>query len=348
MRLFTVSVIFLLVPFIAVSQKPNEVYVCPPCPVHETLSFAHDGVCPVCGMNLIEKRDTSDINEIDLGIGSGNFIIHGGNGHKEKTIIIYYHKPKKFSKQSPVMMVIPGAGRNAWDYRDAWIEASEKRGILILAPHYPEEYYPEFWSYNLGGMISEVKINEERTAVFSYEINGEREEWIWPDFDRAFTKVRNELELKTKTYDMFGHSAGGQILHRLTLFNPDNKAKRILASNSGWYTIPYANDKFPYGLKEVLATNKQIEKAFKANLVIFLGEEDNENETRGHLVRTPQTDKQGTDRLARGEYFYHNSKLYADSLGFEFNWDLEVIPDIGHDFERMSKAAANYLYNINR
>lgn len=344
---FTVSVIFsLLVPLLSFCQEIPKTYACPPCAAHDTLSFEHDGVCPVCEMNLIMKIDSSTVNKITIKTGSGNFLIEGGINHKEKLITVFYHKPQNFSKQSPVMIVIPGSGRNGWSYRDAWIDASEKHGILILSPHYPEETYPEFWSYNLGGMISNVKINEERTAMLNYEINKEAEEWIWHDFDRVFTKVKHKLKLETETYDMFGHSAGGQILHRLTLFNPDNKAKRILASNSGWYTIPSVNDKFPYGLKGVMVTDKQVEKAFKANLVVFVGEEDDENETRGHLVRSPETDKQGTHRLARGKYFYNKSKDYADSLGVEFNWELKIIPGVGHDYQRMSKAAVKYLYNI--
>lgn len=348
MRLITVAVIFLLLPSLVVSQNTRDTYVCPPCPVHDSLTFEHDGICPVCGMNLIEKRDSSDINKIDLKTGSGNFIVDGGRVHHDKVITVFYHKPRNFSRQSPVMVVIPGSGRNGHDYRDAWVDASEKYGVLILSPHYPETYYPDFWSYNLGGMISDVIINEERTAILSYEINENPEEWIWNDFDRIFSGVKNELRLETETYDMFGHSAGGQILHRLTLFKPYNNANKILASNSGWYTIPSAGDKFPYGFKEITVTDKQTEKAFKANLVVFLGEDDDENETRGHLVRSPETDKQGTHRLARGEYFFKQSKIYAESQGAEFNWELNIIPGVGHDFKGMSEAAANYLYNNNR
>ena len=347
MRLIAVSVLFLLTPLLAVSQITKNTYICPPCPVHDTLTFDHDGVCPVCGMNLIQKRGSSDINKIDLHTGSGNFIVDGGSSNNDKMITVFYHKPKNFSEQSPVMMVIPGAGRNGHDYRDVWVEASEEYGILILSLHYPEKYYPEFWSYNLGGMISEVEINDERTAILSYEINNDPEVWIWNDFDRIFSKVKNELQFETETYDMFGHSAGGQILHRMTLFNPDNNAGRILASNSGWYTTPSTDDKFPYGLNGITTTDEQFVKAFKANLKVFLGEADNENETRGHLVRSPETDKQGTHRLARGKYFHNKFKLYADSLKTDFNWELIIIPDVGHDYKRMSKAAAKYLYALN-
>lgn len=355
MRLFTscsINFLFiLLLSFCQASGQDNKkVYVCPPCAcaAHENNQiFEHDGECPHCGLNLIEKTDSSQINQVNIHTGSGNFLLEGGATHKEKTITVFYHKPKNFSKQSLVMMVIPGSGRNGWDYRDAWIQASEKYGLLILSPHYSEENYFEFWSYNLGGMIFDVKINEERTAMLSYEINKDPKDWIWDDFDRIFNKVKNKLELKTETYDMFGHSAGGQVLHRLTLFNPDNKANRILASNSGWYTIPTAHDKFPYGLKGSMAIDEQIEKAFRSNLVIFLGEEDDENETNGHLVRSPETDKQGTHRLARGKYFYKKASEYATKLETEFNWELKIIPNVGHDHELMSEAASEYLYEVN-
>ena len=30
---------------------------------------------------------------------------------------------------------------------------------LILSPGYSEEHYPDFWSYNLAGMITDVKVN---------------------------------------------------------------------------------------------------------------------------------------------------------------------------------------------
>lgn len=346
MRFFAVTVFFLLLPLLAVSQIIQNKYVCPPCPVHDTLSFDHDGVCSVCGMNLIEKRDSTDINIIEIHTGSGNFLIDGGPSHKDRVITVFYHKPKSFSPQSPVMMVIPGAGRGGDTYRDAWIKASEKHGVLILSPQYAERYYPEFWSYNLGGMITGVELNEERTAMIGYELNNNSDEWLWADFDKMFFEVKENLQLETDSYDMFGHSAGAQILHRMTLFKPDNNAHRILVSNAGWYTVPSKNDAFPYGLKGVSVAEDQIELAFKAKLIVFLGEEDNEHETRGHLVRSQDTDKQGTHRLTRGKYFFNRSKTYAKKQGTDFNWELKVIPGVGHDYKKMSKAAAGYLYGI--
>ncbi len=282
--------------------------------------------------------------KVTIETGSGSFVIAGGKEHPDKTIEVYYHKPMAFNSDTQVLFVIPGAGRNGWSYRDAWKEASEQYNLLILSPSYSEQDYPEFWSYNLAGMISDVVINERRTAINSYQIVHNEDAWIYSDFDRIFDEVVNTLSLQAKTYDMFGHSAGGQVLHRFSLFNPTNKANRILAGNSGWYTVPDCSQDFPYGLKQAPIAEESLAKSFQQKLTVFLGEKDDQNETRGHLVRNDVIDKQGTYRLARGKYFYQKAKQYAEDKGYDFNWNITVVPGVGHNYRAMSEAAADYLY----
>ena len=282
--------------------------------------------------------------KIAIETGSGSFVIAGGKEHPDKKIEVYYHKPMAFNSDTQVLFVIPGAGRNGWSYRDAWKEASEQYNLLILSPNYSEQDYPEFWSYNLAGMISDVVINEQRTAINSYQIVHNEDAWIYSDFDRIFDEVVNTLSLQAKTYDMFGHSAGGQVLHRFALFNPTNKANRILAGNSGWYTVPDCSQDFPYGLKQAPIADESLAKSFRQKLTVFLGEKDDQNETRGHLVRNDVIDKQGTYRLARGKYFYQKAKQYAEDKGSDFNWKITVVPGVGHNYRAMSEAAADYLY----
>jgi hypothetical protein len=191
-------------------------------------------------------------------------------------------------------------------------------------------------------MITDVELNDERTAMTSFKISENPNEWIYKDFDRIFNLAKENLNLNTDSYDLFGHSAGGQILHRLAIFKSDNKANRVLSSNSGWYTVPKDSESFPTGLKDCYKSVKDID--FSKNLVLFLGEKDDANETRGDLRRSPEVDKQGLHRLERGTYFYNESKKIASELNSEFNWKLEIIPNVGHDFREMSKAAADYLY----
>mgnify|MGYP000433335272 CR=1 FL=1 len=276
--------------------------------------------------------------------GSGNFEIQGGKEYPRKIITVYYHKPASFSADTKVLFVVPGAGRNGWSYRDAWKAASEKYDVLILSPSYSEKIYPNFWSYNLAGMIKNVVINKERTAIKSFDVVSESEKWIYSDFDRIFNAVIDGLSMNAEGYDMFGHSAGGQILHRFTLFNPENKANRILASNSGWYTVADYKEQFPYGLKGAPLDNKSLKLSFSNKLTIFLGEQDNQDETRGHLVRNSVIDRQGTHRLSRGKYFFEKAQWLANKQKFPLNWSIHVVPDVGHNYRAMSQAAAIFLY----
>ncbi|MDX1579603.1 MAG: hypothetical protein R3266_14050, partial [Gemmatimonadota bacterium] len=348
------------------------------------------------GASAQELEDAQKQAPITVAPGSGSFTLPGGT-HPERTIKVHYHRPDDLAADAPVMMVIPGAGRNGDDYRDAWVEASGEHGVLVLSPSYPERHYPEYWSYNLAGMTDRVTLEvgfavdtdpaewrlddvlEELDALadphelFGHsgrghllhqlmllelagmldgieirgtdaEPNRDRATWIFDDFDRIFERVRAELELETDSYDLFGHSAGGQILHRLALFAPSEQHGRILAANAGWYTVPAREAAFPYGLAGTGLTDARLDEAFTAELVVFLGGEDDADETRGSLRRTPEANRQGAHRLARGTHFFQVARAVADSLGLAFAWERVVVPGVGHDYERMSEAAAEYLY----
>tara|TARA_R110002124_G_scaffold107120_1_gene259438 strand:- start:63 stop:1109 length:1047 start_codon:yes stop_codon:yes gene_type:complete len=341
--------LFILILLTLSCQNKTGEYVCKPCDLPcDELTFNESGICPHCKMDLIKKSDLIPekeliLNEINIQNGSGKFLIEGGF-QKEKPLVIHYYKPTNLKSDSPFVIVLPGAGRNGDEYRDAWIEKAEIYNVMVVSPEYSENYYPEFWSYNLAGMITNVEINDERTAMTSFKISKNPNEWIYKDFDRIFNLTKEKLNLNTDTYDLFGHSAGGQILHRLAIFKSESKANRILSSNSGWYTVPTDSDDFPTGLKDSYKSEKEID--FSKKLVLFLGEKDDANETRGDLRRSPEVDKQGLHRLDRGTYFYNESKKIASDLKSEFNWKLEIIPNIGHDFREMSKVAADYLYKV--
>ncbi|MDH5824645.1 hypothetical protein QFW77_16865 [Luteimonas sp. RD2P54] len=333
-------------PLLPGSRTP--VYVCPPCPHVADVRDAHPhhgpGTCPVCGMTLVERPLRPGASPAALHAGPGTFTIHAGpRGTRE--VDVYYYRPRGLGERSPVLIVLPGAGRNAWDYRDHWIDAAERFGVLVLSPHYPESRYPRFWNYNLAGMIGDVVIDQEARAMIDYRIATDRQQWLFDDMDRIFDQTLRATGLKTPRYDLFGHSAGGQFLHRFALFAAgDTRAERILASNAGWYTVPDAEARFPYGLADAPIEPRQLAAAFARRLVVFLGGADDAGETRGDLVRSPETDRQGLHRLARGRHFYARAAKLAASMETEFNWALTVVPGVGHDPKRMSEAAAAYLY----
>lgn len=294
---------------------------------------------------------------IDIQAGSGSFLMKGGKQHENYTINVFYHKPKGFNESSPILMVIPGAGRNADDYRDSWVASSEKYNALILSPSYKEEDY-DFAAYHLGGIVKNLTFLKEprmekynKRMVFkianediSFDRNYDSDSFIFQDLDRIFDSAVMALGTPQKQYDIFGHSAGGQIAHRLAVFNPNSKVNRILAANSGSYTVPSFDQKLPFGTQDALLSKSHFENAFAEKLVLFIGEKDNAFETGGMLLHSPAVNVQGLHRLARAQYFYKHSKEMASELDVKFNWQLKIIPNIGHNYRLMGKAAATYLY----
>ncbi|MDO5970252.1 hypothetical protein Q4Q35_10585 [Flavivirga aquimarina] len=355
----------LVILLVLFSFKNNQVdYVCTPCDLScDELSFSKPGTCPKCDMVLIKKNDLDlkkkkeqVLNDINIQEGSGSFLVEGGKGKVNKSIKVYYHRPKNFNADSKILMVIPGAGRNGDSYRDAWIEESEKYSVLILSPMYPEKEYP-FENYHLCGLMGNLNLKNSITYIentnmvkldennFTFTINPNKDEWIFNDFDRIFDLAVNELKSNQTEYDAFGHSAGGQILHRLAVCAKSSKVNRILASNSGFYTLPDFNTALPFGIKNTSINKDDLRASFKRNLVLFTGELDNENETGGTLLRSRSADLQGLHRLERARFFFQTSKSIAEEMQYDFNWKIRIVPNVGHNHRKMGDAAAKYLYD---
>jgi pimeloyl-ACP methyl ester carboxylesterase len=51
--------------------------------------------------------------------------------------------------------------------------------------------------------------------------------------ERLFDHVRQTLGISATTYDIVGHSAGGQFVERLVLFLPSARFRRAVASSPG-------------------------------------------------------------------------------------------------------------------
>ena len=85
-------------------------------------------------------------------------------------------------------------------------------------------------------------------------------------------------------------------------------------------------------------------ESFACKLTLLLGERDNNAKAGGTLLRTPQLDRFGVYRLERGRTFFAAAAERARALRTEFNWTLDTVPDVGHDFRAMSRAGALRLY----
>ena len=257
-----------------------------------------------------------------------------------ETIEVFTYHAARHGPDDPIVVVLPGAGRNGDDYRDSWIKAAERYDLLVLSPAFVDAQFPGPISYNLGGMIAQ---GADPATLEDIQVTAPKT-WIHADIEAIFDKAVQLSGSSATHYDLFGHSAGAQIIHRMILFAPELRVRTALAANAGWYTTAEADVAFPYGTKGISLPPGQLEKAFARRLVVFLGELDNADETRGSLRATPETNAQGLHRLARGCYFYAAAMQEQARLKLSTNWQLKIVPGVGHDYRRMADAAAEFLY----
>ena len=82
-------------------------------------------------------------------------------------------------------------------------------------------------------------------------------------------------------------------------------------------------------------------------LLILLGENDTDAEDK-YLPRAPEAHAQGKHRLARGQHFFSVAQDSVTRLKCGLNWQIEVVPNVGHDNKKMAPAAARAMFEMSR
>ena len=85
-----------------------------------------------------------------------------------------------------------------------------------------------------------------------------------------------------------------------------------------------------------------LEKAYKKRLVILFGELDNDP-SLGTFRTTDLAMEQGVHRLERGTNFYNINKALISKNNWTFNWEMDTIKNVGHDYTKMSESAIEWI-----
>ncbi len=194
--------------------------------------------------------------------------------------------------------------------------------------------------------VGPTQVIRLRDQDIQFSHNADRSTYLFRDFDRMFDLLVRATGSKRQSYDIFGHSAGGQILQRFALFQPDSKADRIVASNAGWYTLPDLRQTGFTGMGAHGGTLTSLRASLKKRLIVLLGEKDDGDDAGGIMLHTPSVDAQGLGRRTRGESFFRMGRKRAEKLNASFAWRMKIVPQVGHDFRAMSAAAAKILYSV--
>ncbi|TDF41490.1 hypothetical protein EYS14_01125 [Alteromonadaceae bacterium M269] len=236
--------------------------------------------------------------------------------------------PKSFTPNSPIVFVMHGTNRDGERYRNEWVELAKAYNLIIVVPEFPKKQFAKAINYNLGN-------------IFQTEQGGEnpRELWSFSAIEPIFDQIKARYSNNSSGYGIYGHSAGGQFVHRYNYFVPNARITRAISANAGWYTLPTTGQDFPYGLKGAPIKNEDIAHAFETDLIVLLGTKDTNTKSR-NLRKTKEAKAQGPHRFARGKYYYQFAKSMAESNELTFNWKIKFAPDVGHKNGLMANFAA--------
>jgi pimeloyl-ACP methyl ester carboxylesterase len=269
--------------------------------------------------------------------GSGVFEFNEYEPFESKTINVYYHIPENVDANSRILFVFHGNGRNAFDYRNAMIAQAEEYNFIVVAPQFSSQDFPGGDGYNMGNVFVD---GDNPTA----ETLNPEEEWTFSVIEPLFDYFRDLIGNLNTSYDVFGHSAGGQFAHRYIMFKPDANVNKVVASGSGWYTMPNLMVNFPYGYSNSPLEFNSLQDLYQQKLIVLIGELDNDPNATG-LRRNEFADVQGDNRFERAQYFYNYALENAQQLGVQLNWQIEVNSAAGHSYLLAASKGAELLYN---
>ena len=236
--------------------------------------------------------------------------------------------PDDAGPDTRIVIVMHGASRDAPRYYDDWKALGEKLGLVVVVPEFSKRRFKGSARYNLG-------------FVFDPDTGRQRaeEKWTFSAIEPLFDDVVARLGSEQTHYTLYGHSAGGQFVHRFLYYKKATRVNRYIAANSGWYTLPIDDFEYPYGLTDAAIADSELARIFAANLILLLGKEDTDENSKS-LRKTPEAQRQGPHRLARGLTMYRIAKARADELGLAFNWQVFVVKGADHVNAKMAPAAA--------
>tara|TARA_B100000886_G_scaffold340087_1_gene307848 strand:- start:850 stop:1722 length:873 start_codon:yes stop_codon:yes gene_type:complete len=252
-------------------------------------------------------------------------------GWKGPPIDVINYFPASATKSSPILIIIPGASRDAQRFHASWLDLAKKKSFIVLTIGARKKYFPDEYSYNAGRLIS------------SQGYAMDKSQWLFSAIEPLFEDFKKRYKLNTEKFYLFGHSAGGGFVHRYLLFKPEAPVVKAVAANPAFVTVPDFDIQYPFGLKNTPIKKRDIKPWFKHNLAIVLGEDDLGPRTKP-LSNGAMANVQGVNCFERGQLLFSAAEQASKSIRAKFNWKLITVPNVGHDNFKIAPVASNYLF----
>jgi hypothetical protein len=269
---------------------------------------------------------TPDLWELVARPGANSLSWHDAE-FPEQPLLLHTARPREYTPRTPMVFVHHGVGRNGQDYRDYWLPLARETGVLALAIEFTEVSFPDYLRYHFGNLH-----NEDGTP-------NPREKWTYGIVPRLFDALRATGVTTRERYGLFGHSAGGQFVHRMLSFGFRDRVAAAVCANAGTYAMPDLNVPWPFGLGETELTSTSLAELLEFPITVMAGTNDTKTTGR-YFPKGPRSMRQGETRWHRAHNYVQLGRDTARSLGVRCTWTVIDVPDVGHDGHGMSIAAA--------
>jgi len=265
-----------------------------------------------------------------LPAGEGSFVYTDYKPLADKPVTVRYYIPDN-KPDAKVLFVMHGNSRNAEGYWKTMLPYAKAHQFLLIVPEFSKMYFPSSRDYHQGGMFT-----KEGDAV-------EKKYWAFSLIEPLFDYMKAQTGNTSQDYYLYGFSAGSQFVHRFLMFQPQNRVSRAIAGSAGTYTMPDLSVKYAYGLKNTNVRPQDLSGMLQKDVILLVGDADTVL-SRADLVKTPVANKQGRDRVERGQEFYKRTKTLAEELKIPFGWKFALVPGAGHSQSQMASTVAEILF----
>ena len=235
-------------------------------------------------------------------------------------------RPRRCTPHTPVLFVHHGVLRNGLDYRDFWLPLVDEADLLVVAPEFPNESFPGADFYNFGNRIGADGAEKPR-AEWTYGVDG-----------RVFARLQAQGITQQARYGVWGHSAGGQFVHRMMSLGFRDHVAAAVTANAGTYAMADLYEPWPFGLADTGLDQEALEALLRFRLTVMAGTDDIDA-TSAHFPKEPAAMRQGGTRYERAHRYIAAARAALPDCA----WTIVDVAGVGHDGEAMSGAAAPIL-----
>lgn len=244
---------------------------------------------------------------------------------------LHINRPSELKKDLPVVVVIPGARRNADEYSQYWLPLVSRLPFITVTIECTLQLCPTEHHYNLGG----YKLEDGSSPAANQQF------YSTPEL--AFALVKQKYQLTTQGFYLFGHSAGGTFAHLYNLIRPDAPVLGVVAANPAFFMLPDPHITYPFGLKSSGFTSSEVSNWLAKPTVIMLGDRDLNPRTK-LLSNSPVAQQQGLAVFSRGLNFFSRITDLSLAAGKQPGWQLVVAAGVGHDAGQMAPYAFQHWF----